>query len=224
MKILIKSVLIGLVSVFWSCADQNTEPTLTEPLPVIIIENEVEEVMEENRIISTDSNFTLALVKTVAVLPGGYDYLYKDSIVLSCVELQRIDSSQMLIAEFITESWSRPEYYLTASIKSKEVFASSSYGLFVFEPNKIKFYFCSDAFDHYKDSTSIVIAYDAPYLHDMNGNPQIFIEFKLDDFQNQIQYRNRNSKYSVADKKWFLRKGIPHGVFRGKDEVYTIGN
>ena len=226
LKIVIKSVLIALVFVFWSCADQNTKPMLIEPLPGVNLDNEVEEVMVDNRIISTDSNFTLALIKTVAVLPSGYDYLYKDSIIMNCIELQRIDTSHMLISTYITESWSRPEYYLTASIKSKEVFAQSSYGLFVFEPKKIKFYFCSDAFDNFNDSTTIIIGYDHAYfVHDMNGNPQIFIEFKLDDFQSKIQDDNLNwGRYPVANKKWFLSKEIPQGVYREKNEVYTIGN
>lgn len=226
-SIAFNSVLIGLSFVFLSCSGQYWNPKENETEPEISLEEEVdvvEEEMEDYRIISTDSNFTLALIKTVAVLPSGYDYFSKDSIIMSCIELSRIDSSAMLISQYITESWSKPEYYLTAYIKSKEVFASSSYGLFVFEPKKIKFYFSSDTFSKVKDSTTIVIAYDSPHFgHDMNGNPQIFIEFKVANFQNKIQNKNLNiGRYPIADKKWFLSKGIQQGVYRMKNEVYTI--
>jgi len=225
MRILFRSVILGLVVIGGAYSCQQNQPEVTEPEQLVSVEKEIVEelVVEEKRMISIGSIFRLEVSKTVAVLPDGYNYFFKDSIVLTCLELTRTDSSFMGLATFVTESWSRPEYYLTAHVQNKVYGATASYGLFVFEPNKIKFYFCSDAFDQFNDSTSIDIGYDFGFFgRDMNGNEPVFIHFVVDDFQSKIQdLTNGNENYPNADKKWFLSKGIIDGVYRGVNEVYT---
>jgi len=226
MRTIFRSVIIGLVLIGGALSCQLNQPKITKPEQLVSVEKEIIEELEvdEKLMISTDSIFRLAVYKTVAVLPDGYDYFYKDSIILTCLELTRVDSGIMGLATFVTESWSRPEYYLTAHVQNKVYGATASYGLFVFEPNNIKFYFCSDAFDNFNDSTQIDIAYKFGFFgNDMNGNVPITIRFNVADFQSKIQdLTNENENYPNADKKWFLSKGIQDGVYRGVNEVYTV--
>ena len=226
MRTIFRSVIIGLVLVGGALSCQQNQSKFTEPEQLVSVEKEiaVELMVDENLMISTDSIFKLEVYKTVTVLPDGYDYFYKDSIVLTCLELTRADSSFMGLSTFVTESWSRPEYYLTAHVQNKVYGANASYGLFVFEPKNIKFYFCSDAFDNFNDSTQIDIGYESWFFGvDMNGNEPIFIRFNIADFQSEIQdLTNGNENYLIADKRWFVKKGIIDGVYRGVNEVYTV--